>query len=193
MRTHAKTAMPVTPDHQGSADEDQQVATWTRMLQAGTLTEAGYLAMVTAWARATFERQWQQEGLVLRGAASAAGGPAVVHATQLPVVSAASAPQLDQGPQEVPEDNRDPQELGSDGSSGEEEVDDEWLPGGSSGGGSSVSSPPSAPRGRRHAKQRRTPQPTCVPHRHHSCLECTLTMSVRWCAAVGVRSGAGRK
>ena len=55
--------MPVTPDHQGSADEDQQVATWTRMLQAGTLTEAGYLAMVTAWARATFEWQWQQEGV----------------------------------------------------------------------------------------------------------------------------------
>ena len=97
----------MTPDHQGTADEDQQVATWTRMLQAGTLTDAGYLAMVTAWARATFERQWQQEGVV-RGAASAAGGPAVVHATQLPVVSAASAPQLDQGPQEVPEDNRGP-------------------------------------------------------------------------------------
>ena len=179
--------MPVTPgaDRQGTAaaEDDQQVATWTRMLQAGTLTEAGYLAMVTAWAQAAFEQRRQQEGGAVAG-----GGPVVVHATQLPMAAAVAAPQLGQDLLAVPEDNQNlHEELSSDGSSGDEQGDDEWLPG--SGGDSSS---PAAPQGRRRSKQQRTPQATCVSH-CHSCFGRRLTMSVRWCAAAGVRSGAGRR
>ena len=85
---------------------DEQVAQWTRMLEAGTLTEAGYLAMVTAYAKAAFDRQ--------HGAAAA-----------LPVVAgeqvvAAAAAEASQQPSEG-ESGPAPAE--------EEEDDAEWRPG----------------------------------------------------------------
>ena len=162
-----------TGGHQGAVGEDQQVATWTRMLQAGTtLTEAGYLAMVTAWARAAFEqqRQQQQEQGVVVGA-SAATNPLVVQATRLPVGAVSGEPELDQGTCVAPEeDDQNPQELSRDDSSGEkvlmeeeeeeeeEGADEMWLP-----GSGRDNSPPTAHQARRRAK-RRSPQPTYVPH-----------------------------
>eukprot|EP01051_Picozoa_sp_SAG22_P001273 SAG22_NODE_48_length_24654_cov_4.406394_21_plen_547_part_00 len=59
----------------GGSDRDQ-VAAWSRMLQAGTLTEAGYLAKFTTWAAAKTKKAALAESAeVLPLAAAAAGVP----------------------------------------------------------------------------------------------------------------------
>jgi hypothetical protein len=64
-----------------SADE-QQVAAWTRMYEAGALPNHAYLAMVTAWAtaqaRASFEHEQQQQGAAATAAAAAAAPARIV-------------------------------------------------------------------------------------------------------------------
>ena len=93
---------------------DEQVAQWTRMLEAGTLTEAGYLAMVTTYAKAAFDSQAAAEAL-----------PVVV-GEQVVAVAAAEASQQ---PSEGESGPAPAEEEETASSSSEEEDDAEWRPG----------------------------------------------------------------
>ena len=99
-----------------AAAGDEQVAQWTRMLEAGTLTEPGYLAMVTAYAKAAFDRQ--------HGAVEALP---VVAGEQVVAVAAAEAPQQLNGRWSKLDEPAEVETASS--SSSLEEDDAEWRPG----------------------------------------------------------------